>query len=133
MLEQSDGWSSSNSTDSNEKVDLVAAIADELSSCPIDDSALRQYVWIYVGAERNRGTNPGKVIITLTELVEKALISPAGMRQALMRSIILWCVEAYFGHLGGDVHADAGATTTGEMMSQNISVLGREHSTRMPR
>jgi hypothetical protein len=43
------------------------------------------------------------VILTLTELLESAKLEPASARQPLLRLVILWCVEAYFGHLGGDV------------------------------
>lgn len=126
MFEQSDGWSSATAPESNEQVDLVAAIAAELSACPINEAALHQHVWSFVGAERNRGTNPGKVIIALTDLVEDALIVPAALRQGLLRKIILWCVEAYFGHLGGDVHAGAGGFDFGEPRTSSVSLLGRE-------
>jgi len=126
MLDQSDGWSMSTATEPDDQVDLVAAIAAELSACPINEAALHQCVWSFVGAERNRGTNPGKVIIALTDLVEDALIVPAALRQGIMRTIILWCVEAYFGHLGGDVHAGAGGFDFGEPKTSSVSLLGRE-------
>jgi hypothetical protein len=41
--------------------------------------------------------------MVLVKLIEKAAIIPLVERQALTRRVILWCVEAYFGHLGGDV------------------------------
>src|SRR5688572_26466752 len=99
MLEQSDGFSGSSPSQSSEHADPIAAIAAELSACPINEHALHQHVWSFVGEERNRGTNPGKVVIALTELVEEALIAPASLRQDIMRSMTLWCVEAYFGRL----------------------------------
>ena len=46
--------------------------------------------------------SPGSVIVSLTELVEAAGIGPASVDQALTRRVILWCVEAYFGQLGGN-------------------------------
>jgi hypothetical protein len=84
--------------------DLRAAIAAALDETPIDDNALRQAVWTFVGTERHAGTSPGHVVIALTELMTAAQITSMADRQAATRRVILWCVEAYFGHLGGDVH-----------------------------
>ena len=84
--------------------DLRAAISDALSAHPIDDDALRRAVWTFVGIERHAGTTPGHVIIALTELMTAAQITSITERQAATRRVILWCVEAYFGHLGGDHH-----------------------------
>ena len=84
--------------------DLRAAIAEALDATPIDDEALRRAVWTFVGTERHAGTTPGHVIIALTELMTQAQITSISERQAATRRVILWCVEAYFGHLGGDVH-----------------------------
>ena len=83
--------------------DLRSVIANALAATPIDELSLRRGVWTYVGAERHAGTSPGHVIMALTDLIEVATIAPPANRQALMRSVILWCVEAYFGHLGGDM------------------------------
>jgi hypothetical protein len=89
--------------------DLRAAISEALNTTPIDDEALRRAVWTFVGTERHAGTTPGHVIIALTELMTAAQIASLADRQAATRRVILWCVEAYFGHLGGDVHgAQAG-------------------------
>ena len=89
--------------------DLRDAITRGLDATPIDDEALRRAVWTFVGTERHAGTTPGHVIIALTELMTAAQITSIAERQAATRRVILWCVEAYFGHLGGDVHrADAG-------------------------
>jgi hypothetical protein len=84
--------------------DLRAAITEALDATPIDDEALRRAVWTFVGTERHAGTTPGHVIIALTELMTQAQITSLADRQAATRRVILWCVEAYFGHLGGDVH-----------------------------
>ena len=89
--------------DVEDALDLRSVIASALAATPVDEMSLRRGVWTYVGAERNAGTSPGHVIMALTDLIEAATIAPAADRQALMRSVILWCVEAYFGHLGGDV------------------------------
>jgi hypothetical protein len=83
--------------------DLRSVIASALAATPVDEMSLRRGVWTYVGAERDVGTSPGRVIMALTDLIEAATIAPPSDRQALMRSVILWCVEAYFGHLGGEV------------------------------
>lgn len=82
---------------------LRSAIFDALAAPTVDEQLLRRCVWTYVSAERHTGTPPGHVIMSLTEVVEAAGIAATSIRQALMRSVILWCVEAYFGHLGGDV------------------------------
>jgi hypothetical protein len=83
--------------------DLRSAIVESLAVTPIAEESLRRGVWTFVAAERNAGTSPGHVIMALTELVDAATISPVSARPPLMRRVILWCVEAYFGHLGGDV------------------------------
>jgi hypothetical protein len=83
--------------------DLRAAISEALNATPIDDEGLRRAVWTFVGTERHAGTTPGHVIIALTELMTQAQIASVADRQAATRRVILWCVEAYFGHLGGDV------------------------------
>lgn len=82
---------------------LLSVIESVLSSRQIDELLLRRGVWMYVGCARHAGTSPGHVIMALTEVVEAARIAPTPARQAVMRQVILWCVEAYFGHLGGDV------------------------------
>ena len=78
-------------------------IATALAAMPIDESALRRGVWTFVGTERDAGASPGQVIIALTDLVGEADLPPGLVHQARLRQVILWCVEAYFGHLGGDV------------------------------
>jgi hypothetical protein len=83
--------------------DLRAVISAALKKYRVDEEVLRRGVWTFVGAERHAGTSPGHVIMALTELVEAANIAPIAAHQARMRQVILWCVEAYFGHLGGDV------------------------------
>jgi len=83
--------------------DLRSVIANALAATPIDELSLRRGVWTYVGAERHAGASPGRVIMALTDLIEATTIAPPSDRQAITRSVILWCVEAYFGHLGGDV------------------------------
>jgi hypothetical protein len=85
--------------------DLRSAIAEALVPLHVDEETLRRGVWTYVGAERHKGTPPGHVIMSLTELVDMANLQPLHVRQALTRRVILWCVEAYFGHLGGESSA----------------------------
>lgn len=92
--------------------DLRLAIGAALAARPIYDLSLRRAVWIYVGAARDAGMSPGGIIVSLTELVDAAEIGPASIDQALKRRLILWCVEAYFGQLGGDA-APQGNDTPG--------------------
>ncbi len=89
--------------------DLESVISAALAASPIDESMLRRGVWTYVGEERHAGTSPGRVILTLTELIERSPSNSHMEQQAVMRRVILWCVEAYFGHLGGEI--DGGPPT----------------------
>jgi hypothetical protein len=83
--------------------DLAAVISAALAQRPLDEAALRRGVWTYVGEERQSGTAPGRVILALTELIDSSGTATTTMeRLAVTRRVILWCVEAYFGHLGGD-------------------------------
>jgi hypothetical protein len=81
--------------------DLRAVVVDALAATPVDDQALRDGVWTYVRGERQIGVAPGLVILALTDVVERARIVPDSARIARTREVILWCVEAYFGQLGG--------------------------------
>lgn len=81
--------------------DLRSVITGALSATPVNEQSLRRGVWTIVGLERQAGTSPGLVIMALTEVVDASPI-PAPDRQRVMQRVILWCVEAYFGHLGGD-------------------------------
>jgi hypothetical protein len=85
--------------------ELRLVIATALANTPMDDQALRGAVWSFVGTERRAGVPPALVITRLTSLVDDANITPMPARDALTRRVILWCVEAYFGHLGGDALA----------------------------
>jgi len=76
--------------------DLESAICEALAARPINDSILRPAVSTYASEERRAGTSPGRVILTLTELIEKSLTTPAAQHHALMRRVILWCVDAYY-------------------------------------
>jgi hypothetical protein len=96
-------------------LDLRSVIATSLATTPVDDQALRRGVWTYVCAERDLGTRPGSVIITLTEMVESSTIAPRSVRDDVMRRVILWCVEAYFGHLGGEGVGLCATADTGEV------------------
>ena len=82
--------------------DLRSVIAAALAATSVNQESLRQAVWTFVGAERDVGTRPGTVIVTLTEIVEASPVAPRAARDELTRLVILWCVEAYFGHLGGE-------------------------------
>jgi hypothetical protein len=82
--------------------DLRAVIVAALAATPLEAESLRRGVWTYVRAEQHLGTSPGAVIVALTELVEGSTPRAPSVQQAVMRQVILWCVEAYFGHLGGE-------------------------------
>ena len=87
--------------------DLRSVIARALGAQPVADQSLRRGVWSYVCAVRNLGMPPGQVIVALTTIVEASKVAPRSARDAVMRRVILWCVDAYFGHLGERV-GDAG-------------------------
>ena len=88
-------------TQFNNAVDFRKVIVDALTAAPVDERALRDGVWTYVRAEREVGVTPGVVILALTEMVEEAKMPPETALERT-RQVILWCVEAYFGHLGDD-------------------------------
>ncbi len=85
-----------------EQQDLTAVISAALAATPRDDESLRRGVWTYVRAEHQLGTSPGAVIVALTGLVESSPMAEPLVQPTVMRQVILWCVEAYFGHLGGE-------------------------------
>jgi hypothetical protein len=84
-----------------DSADLRAAIAQALDAVPIHDETLRHAVWTFVDTERHAGTSPGEVIVALKDLMSQAQVASLPQQHA---AVILWCVEAYFGHLGGDLH-----------------------------
>jgi hypothetical protein len=84
---------------------LRAAISAALAEKPINEHTLRCAVWTFVGAEHRAGVAPAVVITRLTGLIDDANIVPVSACLALTRRVILWCVEEYFGHLGGDALA----------------------------
>lgn len=131
MAEQVDGWSGAMPSVPFESVDLRAAIAATLTTVPIDDLVLRAHVWNLVAAQRDRGTGPAQVILALSNLVEDAVVFPVHMRQALVRRIILWTVEAYFGHLGGEVYGGE-APASGTTALDPTSLWRRQQATVSP-
>lgn len=112
--------------------ELRSAVAAALAAKPVYAESLRRAVWTYVSAERDAGSTPAQVIVSLTELVEEARIAPPSVSRALTGRVILWCVEAYFGQLGCDVGrttggaagqpADHGNATTAAVESPEILV-----------
>ncbi|HKW49869.1 MAG TPA: hypothetical protein VJN70_20595 [Gemmatimonadaceae bacterium] len=83
-----------------EAEDHRLTIAAALTATPIDDPALRRGVCAYVSSERGIGTLHGDVITRLTMIVHSAS-ARTPVREALMRRVTRWCVQAYFGQLGG--------------------------------
>ena len=94
--------------------DLRTVISAALADAPIDEQALRCAVWNFVGAERRAGVPPALVIVRLTGLVDSSSVFPPSARLALTRRVILWCVEEYFGNLGGDVLAMSSSRGTAD-------------------
>jgi hypothetical protein len=90
-----------------DNVELLAAVALELTTHPIDGPLLHQHIWNYVVAERNLGTPPGRVIMLLTELVEESVAAEEPNRQALQRVVLHSAVEAYFGQHDGSLLGSA--------------------------
>ena len=90
-----------------DSAELRSVLSAALAAQPVDESALRSGVWTYVGGEREAGVSPGRVIMELTRVIEEADLKAHDDRLAITRRVILWSVEAYFGHLGGDVFANA--------------------------
>lgn len=91
--------------------ELRSAIAAVLGNSPVDEQALRRAVWSFVGAERRAGVPPAQVITRLTGLIAAANVVPISACVGLTQRVILWCVEAYFGRLGGDAMAAGPART----------------------
>jgi hypothetical protein len=85
-----------------DSADLRSVLSAALASQPVDEAALRRGVWTYVGGERIAGVPPGEVIVALTRVIAENNRTSRDESLELTRRVILWCVEAYFGHLGGD-------------------------------
>jgi len=83
--------------------ELRSVISLVLGRPPVDEAALRCAVWSFVGNERRAGVPPAVVITRLTSLIDDARIVPMSSRLSLTRRVILWCVEEYFGCLGGNL------------------------------
>jgi hypothetical protein len=94
--------------------ELRSAIAAVLVTAPVDEQALRCAVWSFVGNERHASVPPALVITRLTGLIDAANIVPLSARVALTRRVILWCVEEYFGRLGGDAFAMSSARASAQ-------------------
>ena len=103
--------------------DCRSIIATALAEKPFDEEALHRCVDCYVGAARIAGRSTSDVIVALTELVERTDIAPASVRHALIRHVIPWCVEAYFGHIGRD--AFDGNADIGQVFGQAPVVDGQ--------
>ncbi len=99
--------------------DLQSAIANALAAQPIDDDILRRSVWTFVRAQRDVGMSPGHVIIALTALVEGAPLGAVSVRHSRLRQVTLSCVEAYFGHLGGNEVSGEFAAPIGPRRASN--------------
>ena len=80
--------------------DLRAVMAGALGAQPVDVRALRHGAWNFVVSERRNGESPADVIHALTQLVDAAHLVPIETHREVTRKVILWCVEAYFSHLG---------------------------------
>lgn len=100
--------------------DLQSVIVAALAARPVHEPSLRRGVWAYVSMEREAGLSPAGVMATLERLVEEAEITPVAVSRALLRQVILWCVEAYFSRLGGvKIGSDAGV----QVVTAEVEVL----------
>ena len=81
--------------------DLRSVMSTALAARPVDEAVLQRGVWTYVSSERRAGASPGRIIDALTRVIDEANLESDEQRLAVTRRVILWCVEAYFGHLGG--------------------------------
>ena len=90
--------------------DLASVIVSARAASPVDIAALRRGVWTYVGEERHSGTPPGRIILALTELIDASGRRSIMQREAITKRVILWCVEAYFGQLGGEAEPQRSRT-----------------------
>jgi hypothetical protein len=90
--------------------ELRSVISTVLARTPVDESALRCAVWSFVGNERAAGVPPALIITRLTSLVDAAPITPVSSQLSITRQVILWCVEEYFGCLGGNIFGGAQAS-----------------------
>ena len=88
---------------------LELAIAEALAARPIDESMLRVSIYHYVSEEGHAGTSAGRITVALADMVEQSKVALTTEQQAVTRRVILWCVEAYFGSLGGPVEAPIAA------------------------
>jgi hypothetical protein len=93
---------------------LRSMIATAVAAEPIDEQSLRRGVWAYVCGARDLGTPPVQVIVALTNIVEASSVKPRAVRDRVTRSVILWCVDAYFGHLGERVGHTAHVSTNAQ-------------------
>jgi len=103
MLNRSNDGAPSDAPLPYDVVDLLAAVASELTKEQIDAPLLHQHIWNFVVAERDRGTPAGRVIMILTELVVEAVTPVTPQRQALQRVVLHSAVEAYFGQSDGSL------------------------------
>ena len=98
--------------DRAEAGELRAVIAASLLQVPKNEFTLRTAVGSFVQAECRSGVPPATVITRLAALVEDAEISPTAARLQLLRRVILWGVEFYFGQVDDD---GLGARSRGQL------------------
>ena len=102
-----------------EAEDLLSVIAAALEATPIDEQSLRRGVWTYVSSELGIGTLAVAVMERLTTIVEDSS-PPCPARDLVMHRVLLWCVEAYFDHLGGEPY-DGSADATASLVLASLT------------
>ena len=95
--------------------DLRAAIDEALATVPFNEQLLRDAVFTYVDTEREAHVQPGDVLAALVERVD-ARNRATGNHAEILRSVLRWSVEAYFGQLGGDA---LGADHSADVLNAN--------------
>lgn len=82
---------------------LRATIAAELRRVPMNEFSLRSAVEAFVKAECRSGVPASLVITRLSDLIDGTEVSSTPARLPVLRSVILWCVDSYFGEGNPDV------------------------------
>jgi hypothetical protein len=91
-----------------EAAEITTRLRETLASNYLDAELLRADVRKYVASMRHGGASLGSTIEGLTRIAELSTIAPMSKRQAAVRQLIYWCVEAYYWRL--DVGLDAPTT-----------------------
>ena len=85
--------------------EITTRLRDTLASNYLDAESLRADVRHYVESMRQAGASLGSMVEGLTRIADASPLAPMSKRQAAMRQLIYWCVEAYYSRLAADIDA----------------------------